>query len=161
MKHDYEKLKNEFMNSNITLMELSKRHGVAKSQLYRVAQREDWVAERERERIKEGSIEECIRRAKESDDEGLAERLQVYSQIQLELLKALFKHCKNASVLDIKDFYVIIKALKEMKEMGFFGSTVYEKKILAEIERINKDIQSVDTAQEVKVIIEGAEEYGD
>ena len=149
---DYAKIKKEYMIEDTTIYALAKKYKVATSALYRRAQKEGWD-----ERKAKAEEKRDIKLA----ERGLKERDEAWQTVQNKMRDALITEWERIRLGEsTQTIPGLTRATKDAKEMGIFGATLQEQKLQKEIELLTAQLNG-SQAQEVRLILEGGNDYGD
>lgn len=153
---DYSKVKKEYMTTKRTLTELADKYGISKTQLYKKAKEDGW--EEKRNGIWEKRTDSVIEKAIDVQDDAW---LKMKTKMLRMMEGVIDKYMENPEQSPERASS-IIRAMKDMREMGAFGTTANEKKTLAEIEKLRKEISDDGNKDiTVRVISDDVESYGE
>ena len=148
---DYAKIKKEYMIEDTTIYALAKKYKAATSALYRRAKKEGWD-----DRKAKGEEKRDINLA----ERGLKERDEAWQTVQKEMREALITEWERIRLGEsTQTIPGLTRATKDAKEMGIFGATLQEQKLQKEIELLTAQLNG-SQAQEVRLILEGGDDYG-
>ena len=148
---DYAKIKKEYMIEDTTIYALAKKYKVATSALYRRAQKEGWD-------VRKAKAEE--KRDIKLAERGLKERDEAWQTVQNKMRDALITEWERTRLGEsTQTISGLTRATKDAKDMGVFGTTLQEQKLQKEIELLTAQLNG-SQAQEVRLILEGGNDYG-
>lgn len=155
-KIDYALLEKEYMTSNISITSLAKKHKLVVSTIARYADKNNW--QQKRNEIRENATKRAIERTTERQVDAWVEM----KEKMLHMMSGVIERYEANPEASVEKASSIIRAVKDMREMGVFGSTVAEDKTRAEIEKLRKEI-SDDGSKDitVRVISDDVESYGE
>lgn len=151
MKIDYKKLEKEYMTSNASVNSLATKHKVSKSALARYAKDNGWAEKRE-EKGKERTKREISKAIDGQDDAWQKIKAKMYTALSNEWDKF------NSGQSDIRPGE-LVRATKDAREMGVFGVTMAEKKLIAEIDKLQKELNASDTDKSITIEIVGGDDF--
>lgn len=151
MRIDYKKLEKEYMTSNATINSLATKHKVSKSALSRYAKENKWAEKRE-EKGMERTKREISKANDSQDDAWQTIKAKMYTALSNEWDKY------NSGQSDIRPGE-LVRATKDAREMGVFGATMAEKKLIAEIEKLQKEINASETDKSITIEIIGGDDF--
>lgn len=155
-KIDYKKLEKEFVTSTISLRALASKHNVAATSVTQYARNHGW--KEKRERLAQKSAE----RQEKQLERVMITRENAWEETTTRMLRILTKKIDELEKGTCDMTYgQLAKAIKDMKEMGMFGLTTTERKNLAEIQKIEKELDTSDENKTVHIVVsEEVSQYG-
>lgn len=151
MKIDYAQIEKEYMTSNASVRELSKKFGIPATTLQRYAKKNGWSSKRE-ERIAKRAERLITKTEGEQDDSW--ERLRNTMRLVLE---DEWNKCQEDAEYRLAVLPSLTRSTKYAREIGVFGPTASERKTIKEVERMENESQ--DTGDKIVIEFENAEEY--
>lgn len=151
-KLDYKKLEKEYLTSNISITKLCEKHKCSKSTVSRYAREHDWENRRTNlaQKRTKLTVDKVNELQKDSWDR-LRERMMRILDNELD------KFEKGTCEMNLRQ---VAATVKDMREMGIFGATLSDKKNLAEIKRIEKELSEDDSKDiKVQVVLADSDEY--
>lgn len=151
MRIDYKKLEKEYMTSNISIPKLAEKYGASKSPVAKYAREHGWKEKRTQKALK--STKKDIEVAEVGQDDA-------WQQIKAKMYTALSNEWDkfNSGQSDIRPGE-LVRATKDAREMGVFGTTMSEKKLMAEIEKLQKEINASETDKSITIEIIGGDDF--
>lgn len=155
MAIDYRKIEKEFMTSGETLSALAKKYKVATSPLYRYARKNEW--EKKREKIGKERQEKAIAREISSQDDAW----EAVKQQMRDVITQEWDKIKNDKHPNGSQVSALTRATKDARDMGVYGVTLNEKKMLKELEALERQLAEAQEDKDSGVIIkmEGCDDY--
>ena len=153
-KIDYKKIEKEFMTTTTTLSKLSKKYKCAVSPLYRYAKEHEW------EKKKEEKDKERVKKAIEKADVAQDESWQALQVLIRDVINKEWEKLKKEKDPHPTATAALTRATQDARAMGVYGITTNEKKLLKEIENLDRQLKETETDKSVTFVIKGAEEYG-
>jgi len=155
--YDFASLEKEYLASNISLRRLAAERNVPFGTLYDHAKKGDWEIRR-KARIKKKAKQAIKQEAQEQKTE-----FETWEELQTTIRNALADQWRKVLAddeLHLSAVAALTKATKDAREMGIFGITVDEIKKQKEVDKLSQEIESIDTANNTEIVINGGGEYG-
>lgn len=141
MNYDYPTIEAEYMTSNVSINELSRKHGVPKGTLQRHARVNGWVAKREQKQT--DSVEKSIKAVDE-----WTERIRTVAMSKLEAA------WNSLEPDDRQGLKYMTGATKDLKDLGFIHNSLDREEQIARIEKLRRDVESEDKDTTITVVID-------
>ena len=136
---NYEKLEREFVTDpKVTLNGLAKKYGIpSTTPLYRYAKKHEWSELRKRRGEYQHKLEiERQDRASQTDADAWEKTKALMREvIEREWEKIKAEHKPSGSQVS-----ALAKATRDAREMGAYGQTLTEQKMIKDIERLEKEL---------------------
>lgn len=148
-------IKNEYIQTDLSLRKLSEKYGVGLTKLSTISRQEKWVELREQFRIKTDT--KTINRASNT----IAKRRVDILDAAGELL-ARWRSClEKTPVDDVKGLKLLAATLKDIKECSMVNSKADEKEQKLRIKQIERDLKASEDgkAQIITVHMENCEDF--
>lgn len=155
----WEKIKYEYVTTDISMRGIQKKYGIPFNRIKTKVDNENWNAEREeyKTKIKQKSIDLLA--------EHNAEECTRAFRIANKVMDKLEECVDNIDVTDdyaMKNLKSITSAIKDLKEIGIFRSTLDQAEQEARIRKLQKDAEEDQKDSTITVVFEGdMESYGD
>lgn len=145
MSKKYEPIKQEFIQSNVSLRELAEKHGVSYSTLRKVASAENWT-EKRNSVVAKAEQKLLAKTADKRAQDGLT----VYSVAAKLLKKAMTIADGN---LNAKQLHELTGALKDIKDItGVMSAEDAERKRL-ELDKLRKEVESSGSGADDSIVV--------
>lgn len=151
-KIDYRTLEKEYMTSHISITQLCKRHNCSKSTVSRYAKAHNWESIRNKKQ--QDRTEKAIEDENNAQDESWLKIKELMRDVINQEWEKVKKGEETTSTVAS-----LSKATKDMKDMGVFGVTTSEKKMLKEIQALDKQLSQADVNRDIVIKFEGGGEY--
>lgn len=151
---DWKAIKAEYIRGGTSYRKLCAKYGVSFSSLRGIAGKEKWTELREQAQHKSDTklIEKV---SDETSDKGTK-----IIDVANKLLERLSQTIDAMQVLDTQSLKHFTSALKDLKDIKGYKSAIDLKEQEARIAKLEKEVQSQDQDNEIKVTIEcGLDEY--
>jgi transcriptional regulator of heat shock response len=152
-------LKAEYISSDITLRGLSKKYGIPFSQIQRKSQKGEWI------KMKGDIGSRVNQKSVDLIAEFKAEECTRAFRIANKVMDKLAECVENIDPTDesaMKNLKSITSAIKDLKEIGVFRSTLDQAEQEARIKKLQKDAEEEQRDTTVNVVFNGdMEGYGD
>lgn len=151
MKVDYKKLEKEYMTSNVSFRALAAKHKISTSTVTRYAKAHDW--EEKRNARQQKATQKAI------EDESVAQ-FDAWGEIKGKIFTALCNEWDkyNSGESKVKPGE-LVKATKDARDMGVFGITMSEKKLMAEVEKLQKELNATEADKTITIEIVGGDDF--
>ena len=160
MAIDYAQIEKEYIrDSTATLNGLATKYGIASAtSLYRRAKKGEW--EKKRAKMCEKRLEREAERAKKSESTQ-EEAWEALKTLMRETLTQEWEKVKADKHPNGSQVSALTRATKDARDMGVYGVTLNEKKMIKELEALERQLAEAQEDKDSGVIIkmEGCDEY--
>ena len=152
----WNKLKMEYISSDISLRGLEKKYGIPFSQIQKRSKNGSWASLREEARSKE--LQKSVDLLTDHKAEECTRAFRVASTI-LDKIEAIVAKIDEDNPDALKDIKSATSAIKDLKEIGLFRAELDRQEQMARINKLRKDAEEEekDTVVTVKFM---EEDYG-
>lgn len=155
MAADWQKIKMEYITTDITLRKLAEKHGVSESMIFKKCSREQWEAARKQQVSK---VEEKILQKDANRKASRAARLSDAADLLLSKIESGLANAPIVTPTAAKNYS---DALKNIKEIHMIRTEEDIEEQKARIAKLKREAEKSDIDSKVTVIIEGEGSYGE
>ena len=152
---DWEKIKHEYITTNLSYRKLAEKHGASVSRLMARGAKEGWVALREQ--MKSEAVSKIIELESDKQAERMRRLLTVSDKLLLAVEEAVDKFQANELVLEKSALKSLSGAIKDIKEIQNIKSQLDIEEQKARIAILKKQAEA-DTAVDTSVNVQFAGE---
>lgn len=179
---DWQKIKTEYITTDISLRKLAQKYGVRYATVQDRSKKEGWITLRDQHRTSTVSKAMTKVSNKQADKlariEGITDKLlmkleQAIEELDLEIIKKKTKledeglevttevmEAREGGIVDRAGLRHLTAALKDLKEIQMLKSELDRKEQEARIAKLQKEAEGEDDDNEIQVVITGkAKEY--
>lgn len=153
----WDKLRMEYVSSDISLRGLEKKYGIPFSQIQKKSRAGKWADLREEAKSKE--LQKSVELIADQKAEECTRAFRVASTI-LDKIEAIVANIDEQSPEALREIKSATSAIKDLKEIGLFRAELDRQEQMARINKLRKDAEEEQTDTTITVVFEN-DEYGD
>lgn len=183
MSADWNRIKTEYITTDISLRKLAQKHGIRYATVQDRSKKEGWITLRDQHRT--STVSKSISKIsdRQADKlariEGITDQLltkleQAVSELDMEIIKKKVKvdndaglevttetmEAREGGIVDRAGLRHLTAALKDLKEIQMIKSELDRREQEARIAKLQKEAEGEDEDNEIQVVITGrAKEY--
>ena len=152
---DWEKIKAEYITTDISVRDLAQKHGVHYTTIGKKASKEGWQTQRQQQ------TNTTLTKILQADTEQKVDRATKLYNAADELLNKIVAGISSAGIVTPTAAKNYSDALKNIKEIHMIRSAEDIEEQKARIEKLRKDAASGDKNEPIRVVIDdGLNQYG-
>jgi hypothetical protein len=155
MAADWQKIKMEYITTDITLRKLAEKHGVSESMIFKKCSREQWEAARKQQVSK---VEATILKRDATRKADRAARLSDAADLLLSKIESGIANAPIVTPTAAKNYS---DALRNIRDIHMIRTEEDIEEQRARIAKLQREAEKTDTGSKVTVIIEGDSSYGE
>lgn len=150
-KISWERIKTEYITTDISCRKLAEKHGIAESSIFAKASKEHWVEQRERHQSK--TVAKAIDAISERKVDRAAKLLDV-ADLLMDKVKERIE-AVGALEMGTQEFRHLSATIKDLKEIQMIRSDADIREQEARIANLRKQAESENEDRSIEVIIQG------
>ena len=115
---DWIKIKNEYINGDISQRKLAEKHGVPYSTLRHRAAKENWIADKESQRIKMGTklAQKTAEKISDIESDRMA-KIMTLADDAIDILQKALKQTTSTKKVETYRLRQIVQSIKDLKDI--------------------------------------------
>ena len=115
---DWIKIKNEYINSDISQRKLAEKHGISFSAIRRRAEKENWVADKESQRIKVSTkvAQKTAEKISDIESDRMA-KIMTLADDAMDILQTALKQTTSTKKVETYRLRQIVQSIKDLKDI--------------------------------------------
>lgn len=155
----WDKLRLEYISSDVSIRGLEKRHGISYSMIRTRCQNEKWLEQREE--LKKQAMDKSIDLISDHQAEECSRAFRLASKV-MDKLEAVVDRIEPEDEGATREIKNVTSAIKDLKEIGVYRSALDRAEQIARINKLRKDAEEEQKDTTITVKFESEmEEYAE